>query len=132
MARPVEHVDGRLDGLTEAAHDFAGVALFEEREVRVDLVDLAAQSRRGTLPGASEVSVDLTGRELPRHRAVELTDLHHRLDEPIQRRRCQASGIPRPLILRQRVEEEALLVLRRDACLPAPLERDDVREPALD
>ncbi|MEU3509687.1 hypothetical protein ABZ733_17660 [Streptomyces longwoodensis] len=39
MTRLVEHVDGRLDGSAETAHDLAGAALFEEREVRVDLVE---------------------------------------------------------------------------------------------
>lgn len=132
VSRPVERVDRRLDGGAEAAHDLARVPLLEEGEVRVDLVDLSAQCRLCPLAGAREVLVDLPGRQLPGDRAVVLADFEHRLDQPVECRRRQAGRVARPLVLRERIEEEAFLVVRRHAGLAAPLERDDVREPGLD
>jgi hypothetical protein len=132
VPRPVDLIDRRLQCGAEAPHDLTGIALFEKREVGVDLVEFAAQRGLGPLTRPGEILVDFPRCQPPRRGAVVLADLNNRLGQAVQRSRCQPRRIAGPLVLRQRVDEETLLVLCRQPRLPAPLEGNDVGQPGLD
>ncbi|CAM5583247.1 hypothetical protein SCALM49S_10332 [Streptomyces californicus] len=131
VTRPVEWVDRRLDRGAEPAEDLAGVPLLEEREVAVDPVDLGSDRRVPALAGPGEVAVQLTRGEPPGNHTVEVADLDHRLDDPVQSRRREAGGIPCPLVLGKRLDEERLLVLGGETGLAPTLQRDDVSQPSV-
>jgi hypothetical protein len=107
---PIERVDRRGHRDPEPAGDLAGVALLEEREVAVDAVGLAPHRQPTPLARTREVPVHLTRGQLPGHHAVVLADLHDRLDQLVQRGRCQPGDVPSPLVFGQRVHKQALLV----------------------
>jgi hypothetical protein len=131
VTRPVERIDGRLHGRSVATGDLTGVPLLEKGEVAVDQVHLLPHCGPAALTHPGEVLVDLTRRQPPRRQSVVLTDLQHRLGQPVQRGRRQPCGVPRPLVLGQGVEEEALLVTVTDLGCLAPLQRGDVRQARL-
>ena len=97
------------------------VPLLEEREERVDVVELLPIGVVGELPRAREVLVDLTRGQLPGNGAVEVADLDNRLDQLVDRRRRQPGRVPRPLVLGERVDKEAVLVLSGYPGLASPL-----------
>ena len=57
-----------------------------------------------------------------------LADLDDRLGESVERGRGQAGSIAGPLILGDRVQEEAVLITIADLCRLAPLQRDHVSQ----
>ena len=132
VMRPVERVDRATRPRNpEPAADLACVTLLQKREVAVEQTQLLPHRRPGTLARPREVPIDLPRRQPPRRHAVVLADLDHRADQPVQRRRSQSRDITCPLVLNQRVEEEAPLIRSGHPRRRATLHRHDVCQPRL-
>src|ERR1019366_6010501 len=122
MTRLVERVDRRLDAYPVTTRDLAGISLLQESEVAVDHAHLPPPRGGAPLASPRKVQAARGGRRPPRRHAVMLADLDHRLGQPVQRRRRQARRVPGPLILRQGVQEEGLLIAVADLRGLAPLQ----------
>ncbi|HZD74246.1 MAG TPA: hypothetical protein VE776_10255 [Actinomycetota bacterium] len=131
MAGPVERVDRRGHRHPEPARDLPGVALLQEGEVAVDPVQLLPQRRAAALARAGEVAVDMPRGQPPWRQPVVLAQLHHRPDQPVQGAGGQPGDVPRPLVLGQRVDEEAVLVAGGDLGGSSALQGDDIGQTRL-